>query len=76
MPDCFCVRGASAKSSSARPVTVASSTAERTAAASPEANHCAWPGVVISNRDAAGTVTPSASGAIATGAAKAHVERK
>ena len=35
MPDCFCVRGASAKSSSARPVTVASSTAERTFEACP-----------------------------------------
>ena len=76
MPDCFCVRGASAKCSSARVATAASSTAGRSVAASPEANHCAGPGGAISNRDAAGTVTPSASGAIATGAAKAPVERK
>ena len=76
MPDCFCARGASAKSSSARPVTAANSTAGRSVAASTEANHCAGPGGAISNRDAAGTITPSVSGAIATGAAKAHVERK
>ena len=76
MPDCFCVRGASAKCSSARVAIAASSTAGRSVAASPEANHCAGRGADISNRDAAGTVTPSASGAIATSAAKAPVERK
>ena len=76
MPDCFCVPGAKARCSSARVATAASSTAGRSVATSPEANHCAGPGGAISNRDAAGTVTLSASDAIATGAAKAHVERK
>ena len=76
MPDCFCVPGANARCSSARVATAASSTAGRSVATSPEANHCAGPGADISNRDAAGPVTPSASAAIATGAAKAHVERK
>ena len=70
MPDCFCVPGAGARCSSARAAIGASSTAERAAAASPEANRCARRDAGISNRDAAGTVMPSASGATAAGAAK------
>ena len=70
MPDCFCVRGVSARCSSARAVIGASSTAEHVAAASPEANRCARRDVGISTLDAAGTVMPSVRGATGAGAGK------
>ena len=70
MHECSCVPGAGAKCSSARAVIAASSTAGHGAARLPEANHCERRGAVISIRAAAGTVMPSASGAIGTGAAK------
>ena len=76
MPDCFCVPDAGARSSSVRFATADSSTAARTAAASPETNHCARRGVDISNRDAAGTVMPSASAATDVGVATGSGQRK
>ena len=76
MPDCFCVPGVDARYSSARFVTADSSTAARAAATSPETNHCARRGVDISNRDAAGTVMPSASAATDVGVATGSGQRK
>ena len=76
MPGCFCVPGAGAKCSSARAVTGASSTARQVAAASPGGNRCARRDAGISTLDAAGTVTPSASAATDTDAAKGLVGRK
>ena len=76
MRECSCVRGAGAKCSSARAVIAASSTAGHGAARLPEPNHCGRRGAVISNRAAAGTAMPSASGAIGTGAAKGRGRTK
>ena len=69
MPDCFSVPDAGAKCSSARAVIGASGIAGRVAAASLGVNRAARWDVGISNRDAADTVTPSASAATGTGAA-------
>ena len=76
MPGCSCARGVSDRCSSARAATADSATAQRTAAASPEANHDVRQGAGISNRVAAGTVMPNASAAIGAGAAKGLVEKK
>ena len=75
MPDSLCVPGAGAKCSSAHAVIADSSTAERGAAASPEANRGAPPGAVTNNHDAGDTATPSASAVTAAGAAKGSFER-
>ena len=76
MRECSCVPGADAKCSSARAVIAVSSTAGHAAARLPEVNHCERRGAVISNRAAAGTAMPSASGAIGAGAAKGRGRRK
>ena len=75
MHECSCVPGADAKCSFARAVIAASSTAGHGAARLPEANHCERRGAATSIRDAAGTVMPSVSGAIGTGAAKGSFEK-
>ena len=76
MPGCFCAPGVSDRCLSARAAIVDSATAERTAAASPAANHDVRQGAGISTRGAAGTVMPSASAATGAGAAKGPVEKK
>ena len=76
MPDCFSVPDAGARCSSARAVIGASGIAESAAAASLGVNRAARRDVGISDRDAAGTVTPSASAATGAGAAKAPARRK
>ena len=76
MPDCFSVPGVGARCSSARAVTGASSTARRVAALSLDVNRCVRRDAGISTLDAAGTVTPSASAATDTGAAKGLAGRK
>ena len=76
MPGCLCARGVSAKCSSARAATGANSTAARTAAPWPDANHCARRGAGTKGRDGAGTTMPSASVATAAGAAKVLTARK
>ena len=76
MPDCFCVPDAGAKCSSARAATGASSTAGHAAAAPLGVNRCARRDAGISKRAAAGTVTPSASAATSTGAAKVRARTK
>ena len=76
MPDCFCVPDASAKCSSARAATGASTTAGHAAAAPPGVNRCARRDAGISTLDAADTVTPSASAATVAGAAKTRVRTK
>ena len=75
MRACLSVPVADARFSSARAVTVASSTARGTAAPWREASRYAPRGVVTSNRAAAGTAMPSASGAIGAGAAKGRVKK-
>ena len=76
MPGCFCVPGAGARCSSAHAVIGASSTAGQAAATSLGVNHCARRGVDISNRDAAGTVMPSASAATDADVTTRSAEKK
>ena len=65
MPACFSVPDAGA-----------SAIAEHVAAAPLGVNRCVRRDAGISSLDAAGTVTPSASAATGTGAAKTRVRRK
>ena len=76
MPDCFCVPDAGARCSSARAATEASAIAEHVAAAPLGVNRCARRDAGISKHAAAGTVTPSASAATSTGAAKPRARTK
>ena len=75
MRACLSVPAADARFSSARAVTTASSTAGVAVAPWREESRYAPRGVVTSNRAAAGTAMPSASGAIGAGAAKALVKK-
>ena len=75
MRGCLSVPGAGARFSSARAVTAASSTARGAAEPWREGSRYAPRGAVTSNRAAAGTAMPSASGAIGAGAAKALVNK-
>ena len=76
MPGCSYVPVAGARFSCARAATAVSGTAGHGAAGLPGANRHVPRGGVISNRAAAGTAMPSASGAIGAGAAKGRGTRK